>query len=200
MVLHFDLGFIMCKYWLLILVMLEIPIGFAIVPTIDQHQLSDDITTTTDYAYNIGSYLNRLGTVMTAVDQIKQLHGLEQITAAGNAVCDLCTPIEQKQLETYIDTVNSDLCSQFGWAMTNITGLSKSFQSINDVILMFKTNPKAAGLALQQAAVQTQTATQNTLAQIQMLMAQQAQKQLAEQKLEKQNTNAVYTGFKNAGL
>lgn len=190
----------MRRYCLILLLLFGIEQIYAVVPTIDQHQLSQDATTITSYGANIGVYLDKLGQAITVADQITQLHSLEQIKEAGNGLCELCSPIEQKKLEVYIESVNSDLCSQFAFAMKNITGLNKSIKSINDVISMFQTNPKAAGLALQQAAIQTQTATQNTIAQIQMLMAQQAQKQLAEQKLEKQNTVAVYSGFRKAGL
>ena len=174
--------------------------AMAVVPVIDEHQLSTDITTMTSYGTTLGAYLSRLGQVMTAAQQVQQLHGLEQVSKAGTAICDLCSPVETIQLQTYVEQVNRDLCSQFSWSMKNITGLSQSVQDINDVVSLLQTNPKAAGLALQQAAIRTQVASQNTLAQIQLLMAQQSQKQLAEQKLEQQNTAATYAGFKQSGL
>ena len=55
-------------------------------------------------------------------------------------------------------------------------------------------------MALQRSAIQTAVSTQNTMAQIQVLMAQQGQKQLAEEKMEKQNANDAYAGFMQAGL
>ena len=173
---------------------------YAIIPTIDQHQLSDDITTTVGYGASLGAYLAELGQVMTAAQQISQLHGLQQVSAAGTAICDLCSASDIHQLQTYVNQVNGDLCSQFAFAMQNVTGLLQSTQDINDIILLLQTNPKAAGLALQQAAIRTQTASQNSLTQIQLLMAQQSQKSLAEQKLEQQSNSLVYAGFKHSGL
>ena len=187
-------------YLLIISFALLLQPAFAIVPTMDIYQQSQDITAIADYAQNIGAYVEKLSVLATQAEQIRQLHGLEQVSAAGNALCELCTPVDQKKLTTYINQVNSDLCSQFSFAMQNITGISKSFNSLREIITQVYKNPKSSGLALQQAAVETQMASQNTLTQIQLLRAQQAQKQLAEQKLEQQNTTAVYQGFKNAGL
>ena len=172
----------------------------AIVPTIDQQQLKNDITTMASYGATIGAYMAKISQAITAVDQVRQLRGLQQVEAAGKAICALCTPVEEYNLQNYINNINDDLCSQFSFAMENITGLARSVNSLTDIIQLFQTNPKEAGLALQRAAIQTQVATQNTMTQIQMLMAQQAQKQLAEQKLEKQTTEEVYGGFKQSGL
>lgn len=174
--------------------------AYAIVPTIDQHQLSEDVSTVTSYASTLGVYLNQLSQVMTAAEQVKQLHSLEQVSALGTAVCQLCNLSDTKKLATYVQQVNDDLCSQFSFAMQNITGLAQSAKDIEGIIQLLQTNPKAAGLALQRAAIRTQTASQNTLSQIQLLLVQQNQKILAEQKLEQQNTDAVYAGFKQSGL
>jgi hypothetical protein len=174
--------------------------ALAIVPTIDQHQLSDDITTMTTYASTIGAYLQKISQAVTVAEQINKLQGLQQLEAAGNALCDLCKPIDIQKLQIYINNINGDLCSQFSFALGNITGIAKSIQSINDVINAFATNPKEAGLALQRASMQTQVASQNTLAQIQLLMTQQTQKQLASEKLAKQNNDAIYSGFHNNKL
>ena len=187
-------------YQLIISFALLLQPACAIVPTMDIYQQSQDITAIADYANNIGAYVEKLSVLASQAEQIRQLHGLEQVSAAGNALCELCTPVDQKKLTTYINQVNSDLCSQFSFAMQNITGISKSFDSIREIITQFTKNPKASGLALQQAAVQTQIASQNTLTQIQLLMAQQAQKHLAEQKLEQQSNKAAYQGFQHAGL
>lgn len=173
---------------------------FAIVPTIDEHQLSDDLSTMMSYGTSMGGYLTNLSKTITAVDQVQQLHGLQQVEAVGSSLCALCSLTDQKQLQSYIDDVNNDLCSQFSWAISNITGLEQNVGTINQIIQLFQTNPKAAAIALQQAVVQTQVSTQNTIAQVQVLMSQQAQKQLAEQKMEKQNTNDIYAGFRQSGL
>lgn len=175
-------------------------IASAIVPTTDIHQLAEDTTAITSYAATMGLYLQKLGDAMTVAEQIKNLHSLDDVSKAVAGACRLCEPIKRQQLATYIKNVDSDLCSQFQYALENITGIQKSITSISDLIGLLQTNPKEAGLALQRAAIQSQMATQNTLAQIQLLMAQQSQKQIAEDKLEKSNTDAIYNGFKNAGL
>ncbi|MBP9742096.1 MAG: hypothetical protein KBD37_01925 [Burkholderiales bacterium] len=174
--------------------------SLAVIPTIDQHQLATDLTTMSTYSAQVSAYLVGIGKAVTTFEQIQQLHGLQQVEAAGSAICELCSLTEEQQLQTYINNINGDLCSQFSWAMSNITGLVQNVTTISEIIQLFQTNPKAATIAMQQAAIQTQISTQNTIAQIQMLMVQQAQKQLAEQKVELQNSNDIYIGFKKTGL
>lgn len=189
-------------YWLyVILWVFLIQASSAVVPTFDMYQSTQDsITTGADYAVTISEYLNKIGQAITVANQIQNLNGLNDLKNLTNNICDLCTPIQHKQLNTYINNVNSDLCSQFKYALDNITGMTHVVRDLNDIITSFHSNPQQASLALQRAAIETQQVSQNTLAQIQLLMAQQAQKQLAEQKLEKEDTNEVYTGFNNAGL
>lgn len=174
---------------------------YAVVPTFDMYQsVQDSITTGANYAVTISAYLDKIGQAITVANQIQNLKGLNDLTNLSNSICDLCSPIQHQQLNTYINNVNMDLCSQFKYALDNITGMTHIVRDLNDIIGNFHSNPQQAGLALQRAAIATQQISQNTLAQIQLLMAQQAQKQLAEQKLEKEDTNEVYVGFDNAGL
>ena len=189
----------MYKLFYLFFGFLILPV-FAIIPTIDQYQLSSDISTMTNYSSTIASYLSNISKATTSVEQVRQLHGLQQVEAIGNSLCALCTQVDEKKLQNYVNNINDDLCSHFAFAVRNITGLAQNINNISDILLLFQTNPKVAGLALQQAVIHVQVSTQNTLSQIQILMAQQAQKQLAEQKIEKQTTDNTYLGFKHSNL
>lgn len=100
-------------------------------------------------------------------------------------------------MQSYVDQVNTDLCSQFSYAMSNITGSKQAITSLQGVMAAFMSNPKAAALALQQASVATQAATQNTQAQIQMLMAQQEQKKLAEEKYSQASQQSMQNSVSN---
>ncbi len=172
----------------------------AIVPTIDQHELANDIGTMAGYGATLGGYLSRISQATTVANQLQHLQSLQQLETAGTGLCALCTASDGQQLQTYINNVNDDLCSQFSWAMQNITGVAQNINNIDDIINEFQINPKAALLALQRSSIQTAASTQNTIAQIQVLLSQQGQKELAEQKLEKQNSDAAYTGFNHSGL
>ncbi len=167
---------------------------------IDMYQLSKDRMTFLDYTFRIGQYLERIGKAVNTAEQLKNLKSLQQIQGAGRAICELCTPLERQQLELYIQHVNDDLCSQFNYAMDNLIGFQGTIKSMQDVINNLTINPQAAGLALQQASIQASIASASTLSQIQLLIAQQEQKKLAEQKLERQVTDDIYSGFKNSGL
>ncbi len=186
--------------WKIILFILLTNNTLAIIPTIDQNIVSKDIVTMNTYLSTVGGYLSSMTQVMTIAQQVQQLHSLEQLQSVGAQICALCSPTDAQALEHYINNVNDDLCSQFSWAIQNITGVVRNVTSIADILLEFQTNPQAAALALQRSALETAVSTQNTLAQIQVLMAQQGQKQLAERKLEKQNNTDAYIGFSKSGL
>ena len=174
--------------------------ALAIVPTIDQNIVSKDLATMNTYLATVDGYLSTMSQAMSIAQQVTQLHSLQQLQSMGDQLCALCTPTDTADLQSYINNVNDDLCSQFSWSIQNITGVVQNVTSIADILLQFQTNPQAAALALQRSAVETAASTQNTLAQIQVLMAQQGQKQLAERKLEKQNNTDAYTGFSKSGL
>ena len=174
--------------------------ALAIVPTIDQNILSKDLATMNTYLATVDGYLSTMSQAMSIAQQVSQLHSLQQLQSVGTQICALCSPTDTENLQNYIKNVNDDLCSQFSWSIQNITGLVQNVRSIADILLQFQSNPQAATLALQRSAVVTAASTQNTLAQMQVLMAQQGQRQLAERKLEKQNNTDAYTGFSKSGL
>lgn len=174
-------------------------VSFAAVPTSDVYQKSTDETTLAQYGAQISSYLSQMTTTMNAYDQVKNLNGLKSVQGAGTQLCALCNKSDLASLHQYANDVNSDLCSQFSLAMTNITGASQSITSLQQIMTTFATNPKAAVLALQQASAATLTVTQNTLAQTQMLATQGQQRLLAKEKLEQTGTEDAFSGF-HSGL
>lgn len=170
-------------------------------PVVDVHQTQEDYFAMLSYrSYVVTNALNNLGQVADIAGQIASVQSFQDALKVGGEICQLCSASDKQKLQNYVNQVNTDLCSQVGYAYKNITGIKKSIQSLQDVIGLLQTNPKEAGLALQNAAVQTQAAMQGTLYQVQILLAQHEQKQLAEQKLEKQNSEEIYTGIRNIGL
>lgn len=182
----------------------SLPLSKRIEPSVnvvDTYQKSQDsILAMSGYVTAITTAMNNLGQGVDIAVQISNLQSLQDVAKVGGAICKLCNKSEQKQLQDYINQVNDDLCSQFGLAIHNITGIQKTMKSLQDIITVFRTNPKEAGLALQTASIQAQSAIQSSLAQVQMLIAQNAQKQLAEEKLAKQNNEDIYAGFRQSGL
>ena len=174
--------------------------AFAVVPTTDMYQMGQDTSTTASYVAQIPTYLSKMNSTMNAANQVQNLHGLAQIQGGGQAICELCNASDLATMQSYVNSINTDLCGQFSAALSNITGTQQSISSLQGVMAAFTSNPKAAALALQQASVATQSATQNTMAQMQMLEAQTQQRQLAQQKLEQTSTtDAMSNGF-HSGL
>lgn len=168
-------------------------LAFAVVPVADVTQQAQDTSTMAHYSAQVRSSLNKIGKLMSAADQVKNLQGLQKLQA-GTALCELCTNSDREHLQAYMNSINSDLCSQFSLAYTNITGIKTSVQHLDQVMSMFATNPKAATIALQQAQIASTYATNNTLAQMQMLQAQAAQKQMAQEKVSQQTYAAAIKG------
>lgn len=156
--------------------------AYAVVPTTDIYQSAQDTTTTSGYVAQIPGYLSKMNTTMNAAQQVQSLHGLAAVQGAGSQICNMCNASDLASMQNYVKEINGDLCSQFSAALSNITGSQQAITSLQGVMSAFASNPKAAGLALQQASVATQSATQNTMAQMQMLSAQAQQKKLAQEK------------------
>lgn len=172
----------------------------AVMPTMDVYQEAQDVQTMGVYTAQISNGLLKLGNVVDIAAQLRELKSLQDVEKVGGAICKLCSSTQQQELQLYINQVNDDLCLQFSRALNSTIGAQQNIKSLQDIVKNFSANPKEAGLALQSASIQTQSMLQGTLAQIQILLAQGAQKQLAEEKLAKQNNTALYTGLKQNGL
>ncbi|MCC2624518.1 MAG: hypothetical protein K0R14_391 [Burkholderiales bacterium] len=172
----------------------------AIVPTTDVYEVAQDVKTMGVYAAQITTGLLKISEAVDIATQLRELKSLQDVERAGGAICQLCSKSGQLALQEYLNQVNDDLCSQFSTAINNMIGVQNTIRSLQDILKIFNTNPKEAALALQAASIQTQAAIQGSLAQIQVLLAQSAQKKLAEEKLAKQNNADLYLGFGQNGL
>lgn len=171
--------------------------SFAVVPTSDVYVMGQDTSTLTGYAAQVPAYLSQMSSTMNAANQVQNLHGLAQVQGAGQAVCSLCNANDLASMRNYVNQVNGDLCSQFSLALTNITGTQQAITNLQQIMTTFATNPKEAALALQQASVATQTATQNTLAELQMLHTQAQQKNLADEKIAQTQQSTMQDSMAN---
>lgn len=180
----------MHKLVLSILLMVSIS-SYAMVPittALDPNSLSAAATA----ASNAGTYLNQIQQAKTIVNQVQALQGLQQLQAAGSGLCNLCTPSDQAQLQSYLNNINGDLCTQFSNAMSNMGSAQQSFTSLQGIIgALSSTNPQAASISLAQSSATTLTSVNNSLAQIQAMQAQTAQKQLAQEKYDTQEATLM---------
>jgi len=169
---------------------------YAAVPVVDIAQKAKDMSTMAQYSAQIGKSINKINTLMNAAEQVKNLQGLQKLQA-GTTICELCTKSDQVQLQSYLNSINTDLCSQFSLAYTNITGIKSAVSTLNEIMSLLATNPQAALMALQQAQIASTQSINNTLAQMQMMQAQSIQKELGKEKLSKQTYDAAIRGASN---
>ena len=172
---------------------------YADVPVVDTYNVTTDTTTSSAYLAQIPGYLSQMNTAMNAAQQVRGLEGLASVQGAGSQLCNLCNAQSLAQMQSYVSQVNGDLCTQFSTALSNITGTQQSITNLQGIMSTFASNPKAAALALSQASIATQSATQNTMAQMQMLQAQVQQKALADEKIAKAQQSLMQSSMSTGG-
>lgn len=166
---------------------------FAVVPIENVNDVSTMATVTTQ----MGTYLQQLNSAQNTYQQVQALKGLQQIQASGQGLCDLCSPRDAQTLTTYVNQINSDLCSQFSNIMSNLINSQSNFKNLQDIIGLMKVNPQAASIGLQQTSTSLLSNMQSTLTQMNALQAQQLQKDLAKEKMNKQAVNDWHSGYNN---
>ena len=177
---------------------------FAIVPTMDvgpagtraAAQTAQDGATMGSYVATVTTTMGKISSTMSAVKQLQNLQGLQKLQAA-KTLCTLCSQTDSAQLQSYQSSIDEDLCSQFSNAYQNLTGVMNAASSLKDIMGLLQTNPQAAMMSLQQATISAQQTTNSTLAQMQLLQAQSMQKQLAQEKNQRQTAQAIATGMQN---
>lgn len=155
-------------------------------------ETASDATTMGQYVASVSSTMGKMQQAMSATEQLKNLQGLQKLNAAGQ-LCELCNATDSQQLNDYRNSINSDLCSQFSNAYKNLTGVTNAANSLQDIMKLLNTDPKAAMLSLQQGTIAAQQTANSTLAQIQLMQAQVSQKQLADEKAGQQFRGATST-------
>ena len=175
---------------------------YAVVPTTDvgpsgikaSKDMASDGATMAGYIASVTTTIGKIGKAMTVADQVQKLQGLQKLNTTAS-LCQLCTKTDKAQLLEYANNINDDLCSQFSSAYQNATGIKKAAESLSDIMKLLQTNPAAAMISLQQASMAAQQTTNNTLAQMQVLQTQAFQKQLTQEKIQKQTAQDVGKGF-----
>ncbi len=153
-------------------------------------EMAADTATMANYMASVGTTMQKMQSGMNSVEQLTNLQGLQKLQA-GDSLCRLCDVSDYQQLQDYRQSINTDLCSQFSNAYKNLTGVTNAAKSLQDIVSLLTTDPKAAALSLQQASISAAQTTNSTLAQMQMMQAQQIQKQQADEKAGKQVRSSV---------
>lgn len=169
--------------------------SMAVVPIQNINDASTMITITSQ----IGKYLQQLQTAQNTYQQVQALKGLQQIQAGGQGLCALCNQTDAVTLSNYVNQINNDLCSQFSNIMSNLTNSQANFSNLQQIISAFNHNPEAASIGLQQTSTSLLSNVQSTLTQMNALQAQQIQRDLAKEKMNKQGVADWHAGFNNMG-
>ncbi len=168
--------------------------SYGAVPTVN----APDYTWKLKYTGMALGYINWIANAYNTTQQVEGLQGLQQFQKGGSTLCSLCSPQEMKDLEITLDGINGGLCQSFSQIMSKLTGIQQQYQNLNQVQQALQSNPAEATIALQQASLQSQLDTQQILQQTQAMQAQQIQKQLVQDKINRQNNVSFTQGFSHS--
>lgn len=183
-----------------LLMMGYIKLSSAVVPTVDVVQNSYDTDAMSGYAFKVEQFLSSIAKASTVVDEVNQLRELAAFGNTSQTKSIIANQAKLDDLRNFVNLVNEDLCAQFSATLTSVSGINTTAKTLNDVIDMLGSNPVSASLSLQKASIATQSRMHNTLAQIQILLTQQMQKDLLDEKFAEKSTDSIYDGFGNNGL
>lgn len=195
--------------WFILLCTL-VPNSFADVPVRDSTLADQELEHNTfgmSYLTKIVAILDNLANATDYATQVADLSKLIELQQALADKCDkYCNPEEFKQIHEYLEKLNQSFVGKFrsaGLALKNGSASIKGIQKfIAGIAIMGGGRVKTAEVtvAVQQAALKTEQEIQMILMQMQTLSIEQEQKRMMETKVERANTNAVYSGFHKSGL
>lgn len=181
--------------------MLLVMKSFAILPVTDVNDEIREKTALGMYAAKIPGFLNSIAKTKDTMSQLSNLNGLINTQQQVNNLCNkVCSQVDRDKLQHYLSNLNQNIIGQFKNYSNVLDNNISTLSDLSKFILNAPVNTKEVGIALQRAAQESLEQVQNTLLQIQALLVLDSQKRQAEEKIERENTNAIYKGFAKAGL
>lgn len=169
---------------------------FASVSVIDDNVVQQNVTAVSTYLNTIKGYMAKLASTSDSLSQLTDLDGLIKTQQSLATVCDkYCSQADMDKVHQYLTSLNTNMSGQFKKFAGIINSNVKNLNEIENYINGDSANIKEIGIALQKATMQVQIQTENTLSQIQSLLSLDIEKHETEMKLEKQNSDAVSSGF-----
>ena len=180
--------------------------ALAVVPVIAPTEEAREAVTVSAYLRQIHDLINGMADTTDIARQLVSLQSIIELQNKVTLVCnDVCDERGQAGLRNYIQTLNNNIANQFNQASASLRSTATTIRNLQDLIDFVTNggltlNTKQAALALQKSILKVQAQAQVTLSQTLVLLNQQAQRQLAQEKLDKVVTKDIYTGFKKSGL
>ena len=179
---------------------------FAVVPVVAPTEEAREAVTVASYLRQIHDLINGMADTTDIARQLTSLHSLIELQNKVALVCsNTCDERGQAALRNYVNNLNNSIATQFNQASASLRSTATTIRNLQDLIDFVTNggitlNTKQAALALQKSILKVQAQAQVTLSQTMVLLNQQAQRQLAQEKLDKAVTKDIYTGIKKSGL
>ncbi|MBY0380044.1 MAG: hypothetical protein K2P99_06575 [Burkholderiales bacterium] len=181
------------------LLAVPIPYGQPMLDTIEQ---INEISATSEYIIQLGSFINHIA---KTTDINSQISDLKQIITTSQSIKNLCNTqcsnADKAKMNDYLNQLNNSIIGQFK-NYANIT--DSNIQNMQELTTYLNTSPKentkTIGLSLQRASQETLSQMQSTLTQMQTMMILNSQKQQVEFKIERDKNDAIFRGFAKSGL
>jgi hypothetical protein len=179
---------------------------FAVVPVIAPTEEAREVIAVTTYLRQIHDLINGMADTTDIARQLASLHHLIELQNKVSLVCrNVCDQKGQDALRNYVENLNNNIANQFNYASTSLRSVATTVRNLEDLIDFVTNggvalNTKQTALALQRSLLKVQAQSQVTLSQTMVLLNQQAQRSLAQEKLDQAVTKDIYIGIKKSGL
>lgn len=194
----------------LILLLCCVNYSYAAVPIVNGH----DDDRQNRYEHTVIHFMDSANSLLTQIQntidtgqQIAHLEALKNLEDYTKFACKTagCSTADQKNIDKMINQINRDLTTQLTNARNKIDDSQKFVDNVGGIALLIAEladgkNPLEVSIKLQELAAKAQADLQNTMLQIQLLLTQQQEKQMLEEKVEKQVNQSIRSGIANANL
>ena len=191
---------------LLIIFLVKINSGFAVVPVVTPAEEAREAIAVTTYLRQIHDLINGIAETTDIARQLASLHSLIELQNKVALVCSRsCDQRGQTALRNYVENLNNSIATQFTYASTSLRSVATTVRNLEELIDFVTNgqvalNTKQTAFALQRSLLKVQAQSQVTLSQTMVLLNQQAQRQVAQEKLDRVVTKDIYIGIKKSGL
>lgn len=153
-----------------------------------------------NYYGSVINYLKTIKDIAKTTNDVKQIKSLKDLEYLANNLCEACDGKDKLKFKQFIDQSNKILATQFDLATGSIKRFENFGDAIQNIITQLQADPQQAALALQRSASEIQANTQSTLAQIQVLLINQQQRDAVIAKQTQSNLSDMYNGLAHSGL
>lgn len=195
------------KYFILFIFFTK---GFAVppvIPVIDVRKAQEDLIkrfeekiSFAEFSLRLKGFYEKLETIQNVYEQVETLAKIEEeCEKIINETKDMSLEKKEK-IKELLDSTQENLVKNFSKILHSKSSFKDKVKNFKEMLSLLKGNVNDAGLALQEAALETNTEIQKSLTELQLLQATIYKKNEMEKKINEKNNTATFKGMEKIGL